>query len=245
MNGSAQAQTGTSIDVTVRQLVFTQTVAAWGRLVENLGARVVERFDDYAEYALPGGGLLGVHRTGDVEAVGSCALQIVTSDFDTARAALIAHAVAGRDMTEDFGRVFDVDLAPERPQFALVEGKGAPAWESGALMATPLSLVRDIGASVTMFEALGLTPILRSEAGIFAQLVAGGGEVLVHEGGGGASLSFQVDDVEVLRRRGEQSGVEVTIVDESYGRTAFIDAPDGPQVWVNEKQRDFYGYERV
>lgn len=245
MNGSAQTQTETPADVTVRQLVFTQHVAAWGRLVENLGARVVERFDDYAEYALPGGGLLGVHRAGYDDAVGSCAVQIVTGDFDAARAALIAHGVAGRDVTEDFGRVFDVDLAPERPQFALVEGSPAPAWEAGALMATPLSLVRDIDASVTMFEVLGLTPILRSDAGTFAELVTSGGEVLVHEGDGGASLSFQVDDVEALRRRGEQSGVEMTIVDESYGRAAFIDAPDGPQVWVNEKQRDFYGYERV
>lgn len=73
----------------------------------------------------------------------------------------------------------------------------------------------------------------------------GGGEVLVHAGAGGATLSFQIDALDDLERLGREAGVEVEIVGETYGRTALISAPDGPRVWVNERPRDFYGYERL
>jgi len=77
-------------------------------------------------------------------------------------------------------------------------------------MVTPLSLVGEIDTTVTAFEALGLHPVLRSDAGTFVEMVAaGGGEVLVHEGEGGAALSFQIDALDDLERPGREAGVEV------------------------------------
>lgn len=113
-------------------------------------------------------------------------------------------------------------------------------------MVTPLSPVGEIDATVTVFEALGLHAVLRSDDGTFVEMTAaGGGEVLVHEGAGGAALSFQIDTLVDLERASREAGVGVEIVDEAYGRTALVAAPDGPRIWVNERQRDFYGYERL
>ncbi|MCG7429750.1 hypothetical protein [Dermacoccus nishinomiyaensis] len=233
--------------VAVRQIVFTGYVERWSDLARALGGDPVVTSPEYAEFEMSGGGLLGVHAASDEAPTGSCALQVVVADLDAARGALAAVGVGGTMVTGDFGRVLDVHRGPAGPDVAVVEGR-VPTGprRPGALMVTPLSLVGEIDTTVTAFEALGLHPVLRSDAGTFVEMVAaGGGEVLVHEGEGGAALSFQIDALDDLERLCREAGVEVEIVDETYGRTALISAPDGPRVWVNERQRDFYGYERL
>lgn len=230
--------------VAVRQIVFVEDVPAWSRIAIALGSESLVQSDDYCEFDLPGGGLLGVHRASEEKSAGSCALQIVTSAFDATREALAGQGVSPTVTEEDFGRVLDIACGPEGPDVAVVESSGTAAVrESGALMATPLSLVRDVDAAARLFTVIGLQPVLRSDAGTFVEMRAAAGEVLVHDGDGGATPSFQVDDLAALKKRCADAGLEVAIVDEAYGRTALVDGPDGAKIWVNERQRDFYGYE--
>lgn len=228
----------------VRQIVFTHDAPEWGRIMSALGAQTIVESPEYDEFVLPGGGLLGVHEASSESPVGTCALQIVVPDLDDAREALHGLGVQGVESREDFGRILDVGQGPLGPDVTLVEGAGPDvARAPGELMATPLSLVRDVEASVRLFEVLALDAVLRSNAGTYVEMTAsGGGEVLVHDGSGGAALSFQVDDLVELERRCEAAGLRVDVVDEAYGRTALVEGPDG-QIWVNERQRDFYGYE--
>ena len=59
--------------VAVRQIVFTGYVERWSDLARALGGDPVVTSPEYAEFEMPGGGLLGVHAASDEAPVGSCA----------------------------------------------------------------------------------------------------------------------------------------------------------------------------
>lgn len=142
--------------VAVRQIVFTGDAERWSDLARALGGDPVVTSPEYAEFEMPGGGLLGVHAASDEAPTGSCAVQFVVADLDAARDALAAVGVGGTMVTEDFGRVLDVRRGTAGPDVAVVEGRvPTEPRRPGALMATPLSLVGEIAATVTAFEASG------------------------------------------------------------------------------------------
>ena len=111
--------------VAVRQIVFTGYVERWSDLARALGGDPVVTSPEYAEFEMPGGGLLGVHAASDEAPTGSCALQVVVADLDAARGALAAVGVGGTMVTEDFGRVLDVHRGPAGPDVAVVAVSGA------------------------------------------------------------------------------------------------------------------------
>ncbi|TCJ91494.1 hypothetical protein EDC82_1241 [Dermacoccus sp. SAI-028] len=76
--------------VAVRQLVFTGDVQRRSDLARALGGDPVVTSPEYAEFEMPGGGLLGVHAASDEAPVGSCALQVVVPDLDAAHDVLAA-----------------------------------------------------------------------------------------------------------------------------------------------------------
>lgn len=91
----------------------------------------------------------------------------------------------------------------------------------------------------------GATRRIASDSGVWADLTVDDGLVAVHEGQKvGTVLSFEyAGDLDALAEQVRASGVQVRVIDETFGRTLRLDHPDGgKEIWVNERQQDLYGY---
>lgn len=42
-----------------------------------------------------------------------------------------------------------------------------------------------------------------------------------------------------------RAGVKASVTDEAYGRALQLPTPDGGELWINQKQTDFYGYRNL
>ena len=92
---------------------------------------------------------------------------------------------------------------------------------------------------------------MSSRSGHWIELKAAGGELGLHdaataadgEGRQGFVLNFVADEpLEDLERRLREAGFppEGTIVDEEWGRSLLVRAPDGSMVQVDEQDRELY-----
>lgn len=115
----------------------------------------------------------------------------------------------------------------------------------------PLRFTADPAALIAFLTTLGMSPIVSTPAGTFADLVAGGGGRLMVHGAadsatgapaGETQLSIAVPAVDPAAERLQEAGLEVTVWDESYGRQGNITGPHGEAVGLNEDQEDLYGY---
>ncbi|HWD82524.1 MAG TPA: VOC family protein [Kribbella sp.] len=115
----------------------------------------------------------------------------------------------------------------------------------------PLRFTDDVDAMRGFLEALGLRSRIESERGGWVDMVTGNGMVALHEaadsstGGkaGQTSLSFEADRIDELVEPLERAGFgDATIFDEAYGRVLSVTAPDGVEIWVDERAEDLYGY---
>jgi hypothetical protein len=115
----------------------------------------------------------------------------------------------------------------------------------------PLRFTADVDAMRVFLETLGLRSRIESERGGWVDMLTGRGMVALHDaatsssGGlpGQTSLTFEADDVDVLKDNLENAGYsDVTVFDEAYGRVLSATGPDGAQVWVDERSQDHYGY---
>lgn len=115
----------------------------------------------------------------------------------------------------------------------------------------PIHFVPDVSAAVRFYEALGLRVDASSRSGHWIELAAAGGELGLHdaavaadgEGREGLSLSFVSDEpLEAVERRLRAVGFppEGTIVDQEWGRSLYVRAPDGSMVQVDEPDRALY-----
>jgi catechol 2,3-dioxygenase-like lactoylglutathione lyase family enzyme len=115
----------------------------------------------------------------------------------------------------------------------------------------PIHFVPDLGDAVRFYEALGLRSEARSRSGHWIELAATGGELGVHDaavaadgqGRAGIALNFVADEpLEEVERRLLAAGFppDGTIVDQEWGRSLFVRAPDGMVIQVDEQDRDLY-----
>jgi catechol 2,3-dioxygenase-like lactoylglutathione lyase family enzyme len=115
----------------------------------------------------------------------------------------------------------------------------------------PIHFVPDLAEAVRFYEALGLTAQARSRSGHWIELAAAGGELGLHdaaiaadgEGRTGVALNLVADEpLEAVERRLREAGFppEGTIVDQEWGRSLLVPAPDGMIVQIDEQERELY-----
>jgi catechol 2,3-dioxygenase-like lactoylglutathione lyase family enzyme len=115
----------------------------------------------------------------------------------------------------------------------------------------PIHFVPDLAEALRFYQALGLEPGARSRTGHWIELTAAGGELGLHdaaiaadgEGREGFALNFLADEpLEQVERRLLAAGFppEGTIVDEEWGRSLLVRAPDGSIVQVDEQDSELY-----
>ncbi|HZL55390.1 MAG TPA: VOC family protein [Solirubrobacteraceae bacterium] len=115
----------------------------------------------------------------------------------------------------------------------------------------PIHFVPDVAEAVRFYEALGLQAQAHSRSGHWIELTAAGGELGLHDsaiaadgqGRTGVALNFIAEEpLEAVERRLREAGFppEGTIVDQEWGRSLFVVAPDGMQVQIDEQDRELY-----
>lgn len=246
-----------STPLTVRPIVFTAEPSGWLRLLEALGARNVVDGGDWTVLALRAG-RVAVHAVAtDDPLSGTTRLAFEVPDLEDFHgrraAALEAAGATVEPVTAGHGSALRI-LAGDGTELQVdtLEPGAAPA-PSEAPVVMPLWYSPDVLGAQRTLEALGLQARIGSDGGGWVDLVApgdGGLHAAHHAHRPGAELSFEHHDVEALAARLDLAGVEADVVDESYGRTARVAHPERPdeidaRVWVNEVQRDLYGYRRL
>jgi hypothetical protein len=115
----------------------------------------------------------------------------------------------------------------------------------------PIHFVPDLADAVRFYEALGLCPETRSRSGHWIELTAAGGELGLHDaaiaadghGRAGIALNFVADEpLEGVERRLLEAGFppDGTIVDQEWGRSLLVRAPDGTVIQIDEQDRELY-----
>jgi catechol 2,3-dioxygenase-like lactoylglutathione lyase family enzyme len=115
----------------------------------------------------------------------------------------------------------------------------------------PIHFVPDVAAAVRFYEALGLTVDGKARSGHWIEMSASAGELGLHDaavaddgkGRQGVALSFVADEpLEEVERRLRRAGFapEGTIVDQAWGRSLSVRAPDGMVVQIDEQDRELY-----
>jgi hypothetical protein len=111
--------------------------------------------------------------------------------------------------------------------------------------------VPDVAKAGRFYQALGLLPDVRARTGTWMELTAAGGELDLHdaasaadgEGRDGFAFQFVTDEpLEAVERRLRDSGFPPAgaIVDQKWGRSLFVPAPDGTVVQVDEQDKELY-----
>jgi catechol 2,3-dioxygenase-like lactoylglutathione lyase family enzyme len=115
----------------------------------------------------------------------------------------------------------------------------------------PIHFVPDIAEAVRFYDALGLAADASARSGHWIELAASGGELGLHdaanaadgEGRRGVMLGFVADEpLEDVDARLRAAGfpVEGEIVDQEWGRSLFVRAPDGAVIQIDEQDRELY-----
>jgi hypothetical protein len=115
----------------------------------------------------------------------------------------------------------------------------------------PIHFVPNVEEAVRLYAALGLHVDSRARSGHWIELVAGGGELGLHDstiaadgvGRDGLTLNFVAEEpLEHVERRLHAAGFPPhgTIVDQEWGRQLQVQAPDGTWIQVDERDRELY-----
>jgi catechol 2,3-dioxygenase-like lactoylglutathione lyase family enzyme len=115
----------------------------------------------------------------------------------------------------------------------------------------PIHFVPDVSEALRFYEALGLEAEARSRPGHWIELKASGGELGLHDGAiaadgagrAGLAVNFVAEEsLEEVERRLRAAGFppEGTIVDQEWGRSLLVRAPDGTVVQIDEQDRELY-----
>ena len=115
----------------------------------------------------------------------------------------------------------------------------------------PIHFVPDLAEAVRFYEALGLRSEARSRSGHWVELTAAGGDLGLHDaaiaadgqGRAGVALNFVADEpLEAIEQRLRAAGFppDGTIVDQEWGRSLLVPAPDGTLIQIDEQDRELY-----
>jgi hypothetical protein len=110
----------------------------------------------------------------------------------------------------------------------------------------------DVPRMARFLDAIGLSRRISSTDDRFVDFVAGNALVMLHDAAdgfthvasGGTELCGEVSDLDETVAFLRRQGFDPLEWDESYGRHAAIRDPRGDGIWITERMRDFYGYQR-
>ena len=114
-----------------------------------------------------------------------------------------------------------------------------------------IHFVPDVAESARFYEALGLRSEVRARTGTWIELTAAGGELDLHDAASAADgegrVGFAVtlvtaEPLELVERRLRDAGFpsEGAAVDQEWGRSLFVRAPDGTVVQIDEQDPELY-----
>ncbi|GAA1157650.1 hypothetical protein [Ornithinicoccus hortensis] len=236
--------------ITARPIRFTDDLPAWRELLGAVGATTVSDADGWTVYAV-GSGRLALHAASEEWPNGLTTLGFEVDDLDAWAASaaeagapvVVGEAAHGRagTVTAGDGTTFTVDPA----ETARDEAPADPA-----LMVLPIWYTPQSEEARRILGTLGIRERITGDNGVWTDLTCdGGGLVAVHRADTvGVELGFEyAGDIEALIPLVERSGRTPALIDESHNRTLRIPDPDRPDrdLWVNEEQRDLYGYRVV
>lgn len=235
-----------------RPVEVTHHVDAWCTLLRALGATALLA-DGRAEVLLSSG-RVALRPPSASEACGThLGFAVAASDVTDLAAALPA---AGARLTAVDATTWRVTAA-DGTALTLTDAAATPIGDAGAArtdapVVEPLWYTPDVPAAVGVLTALGLRRRIASTSGGWVDLEApGGGLTAAHRDAVvRAELAFEHPDLDALLARVTAAGVEAALVDEAYGRSLRLPHPDSPAdptraVFVNEAQRDLYGFTRA
>ena len=115
----------------------------------------------------------------------------------------------------------------------------------------PVHFVADVEEAARFYEALGLKVRATARTGGWIELYGSGGELGLHdaasaadgEGRTGVLFSFVAEEpLETVARRLREAGFapEGDAVDQEWGRSLFVHAPDGTMVQIDESEPELY-----
>jgi catechol 2,3-dioxygenase-like lactoylglutathione lyase family enzyme len=115
----------------------------------------------------------------------------------------------------------------------------------------PIHFVPDLQEAQRFYTALGLRTELHDRTGRWVELAADGGQLALHDGpsaddgAGRTGVVFTLvaeEPLESVAERLHSAGFapEGLPVDQPWGRSLFVQAPDGTLVQVDEQQPDLY-----
>jgi catechol 2,3-dioxygenase-like lactoylglutathione lyase family enzyme len=115
----------------------------------------------------------------------------------------------------------------------------------------PIHFVPDVEEAVRFYETLGLRVQARARTGHWIELTASGGDLALHDtataadgqGRAGMLVNFIAEEpLEALEQRLRAAGFppEGTVVDQEWGRSLFVPAPDGTLVQIDEQDPELY-----
>jgi catechol 2,3-dioxygenase-like lactoylglutathione lyase family enzyme len=115
----------------------------------------------------------------------------------------------------------------------------------------PIHFVPDVEEATRFYEALGLEVRAKARTGHWIELTAAAGELALHDtttaadgqGREGMLVNFIADEpLEALERRLRAAGFppQGTVVDQAWGRSLFVRAPDGTVVQIDEQDPSLY-----
>lgn len=235
-----------------RPVEVTHHVDAWCTLLSALGATVL--LDDGRMEALLGSGRVALRPPTTSEACGTHLGFAVAEPDVTALAATLP--AAGAQLTAVDATTWRVTAA-DGTALTLTDAAATPIGDAAAARADapvvePLWYTPDVPAAVGVLTALGLRRRIASTSGGWVDLEAPrGGLTAAHRDAVvRAELAFEHADLDALLARVTDAGVQAVLVDEAYGRSLRLPHPDSPAdpsraVFVNETQRDLYGFTRA
>ena len=230
------------ISLTVRPVRFSSNPAGWQQLILALGGRELPSDPSWKLYAFSSG-RIAVH-------------EVAASDPRRGSVRLVFETLSPAALLEDLGSELSarlVDYTHGR-QLEVVGPDGAvllvdvpattAATTGGGPRLMPVWMTPDVDGAISALLTLGLQGRIKSDSGKWGDFTAGGGGlVAVHHGALGFVLSFEHDDVTQLAGKLQSAGIESRLIDESFGLTLRVDDPDGgDEIWINETQKDLYGY---
>lgn len=227
----------------VQQILYADDTAAWHGLVQVLG------FDaphpptpEWA--AFHGRGSFAVHAASEALPAGRVDLQVMVDDLDVAERALADFEVS-RETMAGVGEILFVSCG-----ITVGVSEGSVAVREGAPLVQPIWFATDLDEPRRILEALGLRAFISADGGGWTEMVSDAGNVGLHLADSPTvGLSFVADDLHAIAERLRAAGYDATIVDEAFGRTVRLPSPEegegGDEVWINEPQRDLYGYHQM
>lgn len=233
----------------VAPIQFTDHPDEWALLLGALGLVRAVHAVGWQEFD-SASGRFRLHAPDSRDAAGTLRLAFEVGDLDEFSRRTREAGTAVVLSEEGHGRTATI-TGPDGLDFiATVEAtRATPETADPALRVLALWMTPDPEGSAATLRAIGARSEIASDTGGWIQFGAkNGGLVASHAGTAAQAVpSFQYDgDVRVLRHRLLAAGFAAELIDESYGRTVRLAHPDGGEdLWINEVQRDLYGYHHV